>query len=565
MSNITHAYLGGLVHKRGDDGFLYVNGLVSDDTLDLDQQRCDPKWLDVSVPQWMKSAGNVRLMHQPTAVGKAKEIAKSGTGWNALIKVTNPQTATDIEEGVLTGLSVGIKNARVEKSLTAPNGLIVGGDIIEVSLVDRPANPSCVIEMAKSAGAEWDFKGVEVATDVVVSSPITPEGLEPGQGWIPAPDAPLGQIKADGGIEDASDAEENIQDAETVLALDAPKSAKACATCDGKGTIKDGHVDCPDCTKSVDLEDDDLAKAIAALEAAIEKRQFSDAKRKQLADKGQALPNGGFPIENKGDVENAVKSIGLAKNRSEAIAHIKSMAKKLNCTDLIPANWKTAQGLVQVLFGDVQKAATPDEWMHDPTQIKVISDGLIDFAIAELNEMKNGEDERYDVQQLLSAFDAFTSWVSGEANEGETTPPFNDSGDDQMSSAYISLGVSPDLIKAASADDATEETKTELKAEIRKAVGFDEEIAIYKAQLTEMQETVTTVKAELAEVQELAAPGGPVLRQTSDQRRKSAAHDTISAKAAEIRARADAFVGEPSVKQALYAEADKLDFALNSL
>lgn len=538
MSNITHAYLGGLVHKRGDDGFLYVNGLVSDDTLDLDQQRCDPTWLSSAVPGWFKSAGNVRLMHQPNAVGKAKELSQKGTGWDALIKVTNPQVATDIEEGVLTGLSVGIKNARVDKSLTAPNGLIVGGDIIEVSLVDRPANPSCTIEMAKMDGGDWQFEGIDIDhsnnLDVVVSSPITPD-LEVGQGFIPAPDAPLGKPESDEDLQDASDAQENTQDAETVLALDAPKVAEP---------------------------DDELAKAVKFLEDAIAKRQFSDKEREAAAKSGAAMPGGGFPIKTVEDLKNAIHAIGRAKDRTATIAHIKSRAKSLGRSDLIPDNWKTASGLVQVLFGDVQKGATADEWMHDPTEIKTVSDGLIDFAIAELNEMKSGENEICDVQMLLSAFDTFTSWVNNEAQEGETTPPFNQ-GDDDMANAYISLGVSPDLIKSATAEDATDEIKTELKTEIRKALGFDEE-TINKAQITDLQESVETLKAALEEVQEMAAPGGPVLRQTSDQRRSSAAHDVISTKAAEIRARAESAF-DPSLKKALKDEADKLELALASL
>ena len=134
-----------------------------------------------------------------------------------------------------------------------------------------------------------------------------------------------------------------------------------------------------------------------------------------------------------------------------------------------------------------------------------------------------------------------------------------------MAQTYVNLGASADILKIAGADDATDEQKNESRAEIRKALGFDEEVSLYKAQISELQETVTTVKAALEEVQEMAAPGGPVLRQTSDQRRKSAAHDTISTKAAELRARADAFTGEPSVKQALYAEAAKLETALGSL
>ena len=415
---ITNAYLGGLVSKRGDDGFLYVTGLVSDDTLDLDQQRCAPEWLDTSVPKWLKSAGNVRLMHQPQAVGKAQSIEKQGSGWNSTIKVTNPQTATDIEEGVLTGLSVGIKNARVEKSLLAPNGLIVGGDIIEVSLVDRPANPSCTIEMAKSAGSEWEFKGVEVfggnQTDVVVSSPITPD-LEVGESFVPTADAALGDPVADKDVEAAADAAENISDAEDFLDLD---------------------------EKAVEV-DDDLAKAF----------DFSD----------------------------------------------EDLAKFQKVLDGIVAKRKE----VQTPAEDVQKAAVIEE--------------------------------------------------------GETDSPTS-TGDDM--SAYIALGVSPDLIKSASAEDASEEVKTELRTELRKALGVDD---AKQEEIDTLQKSVKTLEEEIAEIKELAAPGGPVLRQTSDQRRKSAAHDTISSKAAEIRSRADAFVGEPSVKQALYAEADKLENALSSL
>ena len=539
MSNITHAYLGGLVHKRGDDGFLYVNGLVSDDTLDLDQQRCDPNWLSTAVPGWFKSAGNVRLMHQPNAVGKAKELSQKGTGWNAMIKVTNPQVATDIEEGVLTGLSVGIKNARVDKSLTAPNGLIVGGDIIEVSLVDRPANPSCTIEMAKMDGGDWQFQGIDIDhsnnTELVVSSPITPEGLEPGEGWIPAPDAPLGKPESDEDIEDASDAQENVQDAETVLALDDQKSATV----------------------------DTIRAEFETFLADIEKRQFSDKEREAAAKTGAAMPGGGFPIKSVEDLKNAIQAIGRAKDRTATIAHIKSRAKSLGRSDLIPDNWKTAQGLVQVLFADVQKGATADEWMHDPTQCKTVSDGLIDFAIAELNEMKSGENEIGDIYMLLSAFDTFTSWVNHEAQEGETTPPFN-TGDDDMANAFVNLGVSADLFKSASAEDATDESKTELTAEIRKVLGVDEEIATYKALLTTMQETVDTVKAELAEVQEMAAPGGPVLRQTSDQRRQSAAHDAITSKVSEFRSRAE-LATDLTAKKAFRDQADALEATLTHL
>ena len=546
---ITHAYLGNLLHKRGDDGFLYVKGLVSDDTLDLDQQRCDPAWLDDAIPKWFKSAGNIRVMHQPVVGGKAKEIAKNGTGWDANIKVTNKQADIDIEEGALTGLSVGIKNARVEKSLSAPNGLIVGGDIIEVSLVDRPANPSCVIEIAKMAGDGWQFTGIEASEgdqkDVVVTETQDDEEDED---------------------EETKDLTEIGPNTEAFIKDNPIKGAMAdCKTCDGTGKIMDGHRDCPDCDgKAADLEDDDLAKAVRLLEAALAKRDFSDKERKQLASTGEAMPGGGFPIKSVEDLKNAIQAIGRAKNRAATIAHIKSRARALGQSKLIPDSWKTAQGFVQLVRGDLHKAATSDEWMHDPEQLKEVAQGIVSFFKAELDEYVNGDDESWDIQCLTNVLNGWFNWWNHEASEGETTPPFdNDSGDDAM--AYIGLGVSPDLINSATSDDATDDTKNELRAEIRKALGVDEEIATYKAQLEEQRESVETLKAALEEVQEMAAPGGPVLRQTSDQRRHAAAHDSISTKAAEIRARAEAFTGEPSVRQALYNEAEKLEAALTAL
>ena len=147
--NIKSIYLGNLTAKRGPDGFMYVKGLATDDTLDLDQQICDPKWLKSAMPAWME-IGNIREMHGSKAVGKATEMEQTGTGFVVTAKVVDPQAAMMVEEGIYTGFSVGIKGARVVKDDKAPGGRIIDGTIVEVSLVDRPANPSAVIEIAKS-------------------------------------------------------------------------------------------------------------------------------------------------------------------------------------------------------------------------------------------------------------------------------------------------------------------------------------------------------------------------------------------------------------------------------
>lgn len=75
-------------------------------------------------------------------------------------------------------------------------------------------------------------------------------------------------------------------------------------------------------------------------EGAVSKRQFSDKKRKELAGKGHALPDGSFPIENTGDLKNAIKAFGRAKDKAKAKAHIIARAKDLKATNLLPADWR---------------------------------------------------------------------------------------------------------------------------------------------------------------------------------------------------------------------------------
>lgn len=72
----------------------------------------------------------------------------------------------------------------------------------------------------------------------------------------------------------------------------------------------------------------------------VEKREFSDKKRKELADKGHAMPDGSFPIENTTDLHNAIQSIGRAKDYAKAKAHIISRARDLGATKMLPEDWK---------------------------------------------------------------------------------------------------------------------------------------------------------------------------------------------------------------------------------
>jgi hypothetical protein len=66
---------------------------------------------------------------------------------------------------VLRAYSVGIANPVIKRdpSGKAPGGIVCGGEMAEVSLVDRPANKNCELVLAKSAGSQtpWTYGDLE--------------------------------------------------------------------------------------------------------------------------------------------------------------------------------------------------------------------------------------------------------------------------------------------------------------------------------------------------------------------------------------------------------------------
>lgn len=66
---------------------------------------------------------------------------------------------------------------------------------------------------------------------------------------------------------------------------------------------------------------------------------FTDKQRQDLADKGQARPDGSFPIRNKQDLARAILAIGRAKNPAAAKAWIIKRARALGAVDMLPDSW----------------------------------------------------------------------------------------------------------------------------------------------------------------------------------------------------------------------------------
>jgi hypothetical protein len=151
-TDIAYSYAALVKADKNDDGTLTVYGKATDDTLDIDQQICDDSWLKTAMPEWMAAGGNVREQHSSIAAGVATEYEyKQGDGHYVRALVVDPVSVKKVETGVLKGFSIGIRSPRVVRDEKAAGGRIVGGTVVELSLVDRPANPNAKLMLAKAA------------------------------------------------------------------------------------------------------------------------------------------------------------------------------------------------------------------------------------------------------------------------------------------------------------------------------------------------------------------------------------------------------------------------------
>jgi hypothetical protein len=140
--------------NKNDDGTLTVYGKATDDSLDIDQQICDSDWLKRAMPEWMVAGGNVREQHSSIAAGVATEYEEKNDGHYITALVVDPVSVKKVETGVLKGFSIGIKGPRVIRDTKAAGGRIVDGQIVEISLVDRPANPNAKLILAKAVDGD---------------------------------------------------------------------------------------------------------------------------------------------------------------------------------------------------------------------------------------------------------------------------------------------------------------------------------------------------------------------------------------------------------------------------
>ena len=128
-----------------------------------------------------------------------------------------------------------------------------------------------------------------------------------------------------------------------------------------------------------DLSEEDEIKA---LEAELEiKRMYSREQREAMAESGEALEDGSFPIADVADLDNAIQAFGRAKDKEAAKKHIMKRAKDLGKMDMIPADWTADEG------DAAPAAAAPTEADGEKADDPELLDALAEFQ----RMMESGE------------------------------------------------------------------------------------------------------------------------------------------------------------------------------
>ncbi len=266
--------------EQDADGDLLIRGIATDGTVDSDEQIVDPQWSAKALNDWISTGGNVRQSHDarhPVGKGLQVEIDKDGSGKHHVTSViVDPLAQKLIKKGVLTAYSIGISRPVIkhDPSGRARGGVIVGGELAELSVVDRPSNKSSYLEIAKSAAdGTCEFTGKMFADDDILAK---------------------------------------------FAGTDLAKSADI--TFDGDMSLTFTPNDLAKILKSkiIDQHYDELAlKALYDAEREVYKRDVNTAERRSLASEGNALADGSYPIANAGDLHNAAHLAATGHGNAE--------------------------------------------------------------------------------------------------------------------------------------------------------------------------------------------------------------------------------------------------------
>ncbi len=161
---------------KKDEDQKIVTGYASSEALDSQGEIVEKDAIARALPGYLGEVdqttgkfryGNLREMHQMSAVGKTMKAKVDDKGLWIEGKVVDKDAWEKVKEGVYAGFSIG------GKIIKQVGNRIKDLKLSEISLVDRPANPDAVFAMVKidDKGKVTDKQGVDMETPFAPPKP----------------------------------------------------------------------------------------------------------------------------------------------------------------------------------------------------------------------------------------------------------------------------------------------------------------------------------------------------------------------------------------------------------
>jgi hypothetical protein len=418
MNDLTTSYFNIEKSDKQPDGTLMVYGKATDDSMDIDQQICDAAWLDRAMPAWFKSGGNIREQHSSIAAGVAKEYEPKADGHYIMAHIVDPVSVKKVDAGVLRGFSIGIKSPRVVRDTKAANGRIIDGQIVEVSLVDRPANPNCQLVLAKSVDGESSLVQVEELSEIEKHGSHDQKTHGGGRG--------RGGGAGGGGSAGAGRSNEKIKSEKTKVQdlNDKMRKHKASITSnssidegtkadveqqvsDAQGHITDGqkYLDNAQATKDMADHVDQVQRAADSFDEV--NRILETGPTETLSQIGAA-----FKKTSK-DLESYAKGINSSKALHAALRKALQSALQLHSLN------KSEEATMDKSVVELPVEVVADLLKFDAVQYEAARNALASLIEVEAGEMREGHNEIQSIGHLLQSVMHLTAWYEGEEAEGE--------------------------------------------------------------------------------------------------------------------------------------------------
>lgn len=320
---------------ENEDGTLIVGGIASSEAVDADGEIITSEAMRAAIPDYMKF-GAVREMHGNSAAGTAVncEVQEDGRTFLEAL-VVDPVAVKKVKTGTYKGFSIG---GKVQARNKTNRNIIEAIKLVEISLVDRPANPEAIIGLVKMEDTEVDPE----TNTAEVETPVAPV-LEKGEDAPDAKAEALANLKKWAG-EEVFDAGIAIQALDAIMFLLAKETEEPGEPAEQVAALKD---------------------AVAAIKAFIASEIMEDNSEEMKEGEEVALSEDAADLEKKGAKFSVATKSELDKAHKALAAAHEEVGK---CIGAIGKCWDqkdedVADSEKSEDAEDLTKAAVSDELM----------------------------------------------------------------------------------------------------------------------------------------------------------------------------------------------------------